>query len=217
MDPITSISQDALSIVKRSPGLNLILIGFIAIYAIAFLGSQHNTSLQIIYLTFAFSFLVALAGIILMFYEMRKKTLVLGSTSSVANASDLEMAVTQLGKNYDILRQQATQGFILTAIFMALGVLVILTGAVGDMFGFKKETSNLTTMAGVIVEAVSGIGMYLFNRTFQQLNTTSDRLHELWKLLAAFKKAEALPENERGTVIVGLINRLVESSAPAKS
>lgn len=100
---------------------------------------------------------------------------------------------------------------------MALGVLVILTGAVGDMFGFKKETINLTTVAGVIVEAVSGIGMYLFNRTFQQLNTTSDRLHELWKLLAAFKKAEALPENERGTVIVGLINRLVESSAPAKS
>jgi hypothetical protein len=92
-----------------------------------------------------------------------------------------------------------------------------LTGAVGDMFGFKKEASNLTTVAGLIIEAVSGIDMYLFNRTFQQLNTTSDRLHELRKLLAAFKKAESLSENEKGAVIVGLINRLVESSVPAKS
>ena len=210
------LAQDMLSIIKRSPGLTLVLIGFTAIFVVAILASGYNTSPQIIYLTFAFSFLVALAGIVLMFGEMRKENLVLKATSSVATASDLEMAVTQLGKNYDILRQQATQGFMLAAIFMALGVLVILTGAVGDMFGFKKEASNLTTVAGVVVEAISGLGMYLFNRTFQQLNTTSDRLHELWKLLAAFKRAEALPENDRRTVIVGLINKLVESSAPAQ-
>ncbi|MCW5206615.1 hypothetical protein VU08_06770 [Desulfobulbus sp. F5] len=210
------LAQDALSIIKRSPGLNLVLIGFTVIFLIANLALKHNTSPQIIYLTFAFSFLVALSGIVLMFGEMRKENLALEATSSVATASDLEMAVTQLGKNYDILRQQATQGFMLAAIFMALGVLVILTGAVGDMFGFKKEASNLTTVAGVVVEAISGLGMYLFNRTFQQLNTTSDRLHELWKLLAAFKRAEALPENDRRTVIVDLIKKLVESSAPAQ-
>ena len=118
--------------------------------------------------------------------------------------------------HYDILRQQATQGFILAAIFMALGVLVILTGAVGDMFGFKKEASNLTTVAGVVIEAISGLGMYLFNRTFQQLNTTSDRLHDLWRLLAAFKRAEALPDGPRSEVITNLINRLVEPRAKTK-
>lgn len=211
-----SPTQAGLSIVKRSPGLILVLIGFMAIYAIATLSSLRETSLQVTYLIFAFSFLVALAGIALMFRELRAGTLVLGSAPSVAEASDLEMAVTQLGKNYDILRQQATQGFILAAIFMALGVLVILTGAVGDLFGFKKEASNLTTVAGLVIEAISGLGMYLFNRTFQQLNTTSDRLHDLWKLLAAFKRAEALPDDARGPVIVSLINKLVESPAPSK-
>jgi len=99
---------------------------------------------------------------------------------------------------------------------MALGVLVILTGAVGDMFGFKKEASNLTTVAGVVIEAISGLGMYLFNRTFQQLNTTSDRLHDLWRLLAAFKRAEALPDGPRSEVITNLINRLVEPRAKTK-
>lgn len=62
-----SPTQAGLSIVKRSPGLTLVLIGFIAIYAVATLTSLRETSLQITYLIFAFSFLVALAGIVLMF------------------------------------------------------------------------------------------------------------------------------------------------------
>lgn len=210
--------QSGLSIVKRSPGLTLVLIGFMAIYAIATFSSFRETSLGLAYLVFGFAFFVALAGISLMFRELRVGNSVVGNREvSVAESSDLEMAVSQLGKNYDILRQQATQGFILAAIFMALGVLVILTGAVGDMFGFKKEASNLTTISGIVVEAISGIGMYLFNRTFQQLNVTSDRLHDLWKLLAAFKRAEALPEGPRTEVITGLINKLVESAPKVKS
>jgi len=191
-----------------------VLIGFMAIYTSATLSSFKNSPANLTYLIFAFAFLIALAGVALMFKELRAgASTVEVSASSMAEASDLEMAVAQLGKNYDILRQQATQGFILAAVFMALGVLVILTGAVGDMFGFKKEASNLTTVAGVVVEAISGLGMYLFDRTFKQLNATSDRLHELWRLLAAFKRAEGLPEANRAEVIIKLIDKLVETNA----
>ena len=212
-----SFLTSGVSVFKRSPGLVLVLIGFMAIYTSATLSSFRDTSANFTYLIFAFAFLVALAGVALMFKELRSGASSLDvSAVSMAEASDLEMAVGQLGKNYDILRQQATQGFILAAVFMALGVLVILTGAVGDMFGFKKEASNLTTVAGVVVEAISGLGMYLFNRTFRQLNTTSDRLHELWRLLAAFKRAESLPEANRAEVISKLIDRLVEPYAARK-
>ena len=69
---------------------------------------------------------------------------------------------------------------------MALGILVILAGSLGEMFGFTKTASNLTTVAGVVVEAVSGLGLYLFKETFKRLNVTSDRLHDMWKILAAF-------------------------------
>ena len=88
--------------------------------------------------------------------------------------------------------------------------MVILAGSVGDLFGFKKETSSLTTVSGIVVETISGIGMYLFNRTFDRLNVTSDRLHELWRLLTAFKKAEAIPESHRTEVLTSLTNKLVE-------
>lgn len=55
------------------------------------------------------------------------------------------------------------EGFVLAGTFMALGILVILAGSVGEMFGFTKAASNLTTVAGVVVEAISGLGLYLFN------------------------------------------------------
>jgi MFS family permease len=139
----------------------------------------------------------------------------IASSMSLTEASDLEVAVSELAKNYAVLRSQTTQGFILTAIFMSLGVLVILAGSVGDLFGFKTESSNLTTVSGVIVESISGIGMYLFNRTFRSLNVASERLLELWRLLAAFKSAEGLPESHRTEVLTVLINKLVEP--PAKT
>lgn len=93
---------------------------------------------------------------------------------------------------------------------MALGILVILTGSLGDMFGFTKFTSNLTTVAGVIVEVVSGLGLYLFKEPFKQLNATSDKLYDMWKILAAFKKTESLSEERRTEVVISLINKLVE-------
>ena len=65
---------------------------------------------------------------------------------------------------------------------MAVGISVIITGSLGEMFGFTKSASNLTTIAGVVVEAVSGLGLYLFKETFRQLNSTSEKLHEMWKI-----------------------------------
>ena len=97
---------------------------------------------------------------------------------------------------------------------MALGIFVILAGSVGELFGFTAQGGRLTTVAGIIVEAVSGLGLYLFKQTFQRLNVTSDRLHDTWKILTAFRKAETLPEGKKAEVICSLISRLVESSGP---
>jgi hypothetical protein len=179
-------------------------------------GNSDPTTIT--YLAVGFGFLVTLAGIFLLFRDLSRPTLS-ESELDVVGSSDIEHAVRQLGKNYDILRRQATQGFVLAGTFMALGILVILAGSLGEMFGFTKAAGNLTTVAGVIVEAVSGLGLYLFKETFKRLNSTSDRLHEMWKILAAFQKAETLSEEKKSEVIVSLISKLVETPAnitPAK-
>lgn len=150
----------------------------------------------------------ALAGIVLLFRTLGQSAVV-DSELDIVGSSDIEHAVRQLENNYDILRRQATQGFVLAGTFMALGILVILAGSLGEMFGFAKVASNLITVAGVIVETVSGLGLYLFKETFKRLNSTSDKLYDMWKILAAFQKAETLPDEKKSEVIISLINKMV--------
>jgi hypothetical protein len=186
------------------PGLLLIAASVVIIYITAFFVRESVISLTLI----AVAFFVALGGIALLFRSAIPGGM--QDTSLAEGSSDVEEAVRQLGKNYDILRRQATQGFLLAGSFMAMGILVILTGSLGEMFGFTKTTSNLTTIAGVVVEVISGLGLYLFKETFKQLNATSDKLHDMWKILAAFKKTEDLPEERKADVVVSLINKLVD-------
>jgi len=206
---VSDITTQGFKLLRGSPGIGIVAVGFITIYFLA--GSHSNSEPTIvIYLSIGFGFLVTLAGIALLFHDLSRPFSVESELDLSIGSSDIEHAVRQLGKNYDILRRQATQGFVLAGTFMALGILVILTGSLGEMFGFTKATSNLTTVAGVIVEAIPGLGLYLFKETFKRLNSTSDRLHEMWKILAAFRKAETLPDEKKSNVIISLINRLVE-------
>jgi hypothetical protein len=205
----SSLTSQGISLVRGSPGLALVAVGFITIYfLVGVRGSLEPT--MVTYLSVGFGFLVTLAGIVLLFRDLGRTVPADSEVDLSVGSSDIEHAVRQLGKNYDILRRQATQGFVLAGTFMALGILVILAGSLGEMFGFTKAASNLTTVAGVMVEAVSGLGLYLFKETFKRLNATSDRLHEMWKILAAFTKAETLPDEKKSDVIISLINKLVE-------
>jgi len=204
-----NIAIESMKFAKSSPGLFLVLVGFATTYFVTVARGDVAPSLAT-YLILGFSFLVTMFGVIFLFRDLARPNIEDAEFSLSAGSSDIEHAVTQLGKNYDILRRQATQGFVLAGTFMVLGILVILAGSLGDMFGFTNAASNLTTIAGVIVETVSGLGLYLFKETFKRLNSTSDRLHEMWKILAAFRKAETLPRNKRAMVIEKLIHKLVE-------
>lgn len=206
---MTTEIKSSLGLIKNSPGAVLVGLGFATIYLLAALIIGDEEPSTIDYLAIGFGFMVAIAGIFLLFKDLGSQTENVSLESSVGS-SDIKLAVAKLGKNYDILRKQTTQGFVLSGSFMAMGILVILAGSLGEMFGFTKAVGNLTTVAGVVIVAVSALGLYLFKETFKRLNATSDRLYEMWKLLAAFKKAEALPGDKKNDVIVGLINKLVE-------
>jgi hypothetical protein len=207
---MSNLGIQSLQIVKRSPGIILIMFGFMTIYLVV--GFRFETEPTVVtYLTVGFGFLLTFAGIAFLFRDLAGHQKADSELSLSIGSSDIEHAVNQMGKNYDVLRRQATQGFVLAGTFMALGILVILAGSLGEMFGFTKAASNLTTIAGVIVETISGLGLYLFKETSKRLNATSDRLHEMWKVLAAFKKAETLPEDKKTEVTITLINKLVET------
>lgn len=71
-------------------------------------------------------------------------------------------------------------------------------------------------LAGIVTEAISGIGMYLYNQNFKRMNSTSDQLNETWKILTALQQAKVLPESKRDDVMVMLIAKLANANPPAR-
>lgn len=190
---------------KASPGIILIAVGCLMLYyTMGWFDPELKETPTPIYLGIALSFLIVIGGLFLAVATNR-----LDEVKGIfCGESDLHHAVSQLSRNYEVLRKQANNGFILAGAFMALGIAVILIGAVGEMFGLTKEGSNLTTIAGVVVEAVSGLGLYLFKQTFNELNSTSEKLHQTWKILTAFDKIQGLPEDKKSEITVELIKKL---------
>lgn len=157
----------------------------------------------------ALSFVITISGIIAVFLELQKKDLQTDDTSKELR-TDLNQALNQLSKNYDILRKQTIHGFTIAGIFMALGFLVILVGITGQYLSLQPNMQIITTASGIVVEFISGTALYLYRLNFRRLNQTSDNLLKTWKLLTAFDKANSLSEEKKNETIVDLIKKLAD-------
>ena len=159
---------------------------------------KSSTPTSIHYIGTGVSVILVIAGIWMMFYQLKSEDKTLSiTTDSDGKAAAPEHAVIQLSKNYEVLRRQTTQGFILAGTFMALGLLVILSGSLGELFGLTKEGSNLTTIAGMIMEFISGTSLFIYRINFKRLNETSDKLESTWRILTAYRLTDDLPEEKK--------------------
>jgi len=193
---------------RQTQGPALILTGCMLLYMLS-TRVQNAQPTLIVYIMAGLLIVVALAGIVLTFRELSSQQPVAQLDAAPRSSSDLEHAVTQLSKNYELLRRQSAQGFILGAVCMLLGVVVILSGSVGQLFGFAKGGSDLATVAGIITEFISGTALVMYRLNFKRLGETSTALHETWRVLTAFRLAETLPGQEKTRATLGLIQALI--------
>ena len=203
-------SQLSNLIMKRQMwGPLLIVIGTFSLFYLI-TSPRYNSFPQ--YVVAGVGILLVLAGITMMFVQLRGEDMAISAPSSEPDRkADPEYLVVQLGKNYDILRRQTTQGFMMAGVFMALGILVILSGSVGKMFGFAAEGSDLTSVAGIIMEFISGTSLLMYRINFRRLNDTSDRLDATWRILTAHRLSTSLPEDWRANATMKLIDALLAS------
>lgn len=90
------------------------------------------------------------------------------------NSSALEEYITQT-------RLQAEQSFYLSKIVAIVGFGVLLLGiTIGIYSTFigkgNLEAAYLSAIAGIIIEFISGVFFYLYNKTLQQLNLFHNKL-----------------------------------------
>jgi hypothetical protein len=189
----------------------LIITGVFALFTWLHTGSELGA---VDYVRIAAGVLLVITGIGIMFVQLRRDVVSMEDPLAVGKAEP-ELAVVQLGKNYELLRRQTTQGFILAGVFMALGLLVILAGSAGQLFGFTSTGSNLTTVAGIIMEFISGTSLFIYRLNFNRLNETSDRLDSTWRVLTAYRLTESLPEEKKAEATMKLIDALIAASGKA--
>jgi hypothetical protein len=98
--------------------------------------------------------------------------------------------------------------FFLSASFMALGLFVILLGSARSLLGWGEGTSNLTTIAGILAEFISATALVLYRSSSVRLNDVSTRLHETWRILAAYRLTKDLPDTDQKDALLPLIAAL---------
>lgn len=194
-------------------GIVLIMFGLIGISYLFFTDLEPIMD-SIIYSILGMSFFLVICGVIIIFRYIISTEKDIEKEKLPPSTDDIKHAITQLNKNYELLRKQTTQGFFLAGIFMILGFLVILAGSLGELFGFTSKGSDLISLAGVIMEFISGTALFIYRQNFNRLNSVSDDLNKSWKFLIGFKKAENLPKTKIGKKIA---TRLIESFVKEES
>ena len=157
--------------------------------------------------------IVTLAGVILMFRQIGANDAV-SITGMEDGQEDATYVVRQLSRNFEVLRAQTNQGFLLSGIFMSIGLLVIVVSLFAPTFGIKTTgVDSFGVMAGVVTEFISATALLLYKLNFTRLNETSDRLDNSWRVLAAFKLTHELPEDKKAEATLQLITTLTKSGA----
>ena len=122
------------------------------------------------YAIFGAAFLVVLAGLALIFKQFTANTGLVTSTAPAEGQEDANYVVQQLNRNFEILRAQTNQGFLLSGLFMAVGLVLIVTSVFAPAFGLKAEgVTSLGVLAGVVTEFISGTALVLYRANFSRL------------------------------------------------
>ncbi len=188
-----------MKIVKLIVAIALILVGLSLLvpHAIEHIKGPHEHGSQDHTIAIAVACLALLGSwlSIILFFGPPKQ-------DALAESMELRLAIEQLSKNYKLLRSQTRLAFALSAACVVVGSSVVVLGILMSFGIFGEEgvsSGTVTTLTGVVVDVVSGIGMYLYNVTFKQMNRVSASLQGLIKLQMLFEEAGRISDEAERT------------------
>jgi uncharacterized membrane protein YedE/YeeE len=122
--------------------------------------------------------------------------------------------VDNLSDYYTQVRVHTNNSFWASIVAGGLGFVLI---AVGLGWGFaSSDTSSLSyvaTASGVIVEFISGVFFYLYNRTVRQLKGYHDSLLDVQNILLSFRIVEQSDPDHQGPLLEKILTFLLKQRA----
>lgn len=145
----------------------LVLAGLLVFYFASIRIGGEIRSID--YLIVGGGIFLAFAGVLLMFRQLAASSKMVEVESP--NGEDASYVGRQLSRNFEVLHAQTNQGFFLSGVFMAVGLLILVGSLFAPSLGLTTEgVSGLGILAGIVSEFISGTALVLYRLNFARLN-----------------------------------------------
>lgn len=132
----------------------------------------------------------------------------------VQNQSDYDVFkllyknVRESTEYYIISKRQANKSFTLAIISCVLGVLIYICGFI-IISVFDKDIIIFTTIAGSVVELITGLSFWVYNKCIKQLSEYHKRLSSTEKYLTSIQMADKMNESGKEEMYKWLIQNVM--------
>ena len=107
----------------------------------------------------------------------------------------IKLSYKYLDQYYLQTREHAQKGFALTFTVAISGGIIIIVGLIAMFLG-NTTPAYVTTASGIIVEFISAVCFYLYNKTVQGMNSYHKKLVISQNIALALKLANSLSEHK---------------------
>ncbi|OGC43028.1 hypothetical protein A2Y85_03090 [candidate division WOR-3 bacterium RBG_13_43_14] len=126
--------------------------------------------------------------------------------------------VAELKGYYIITRQQASNAFTSALVACFLGFLIFAAGLlVIYLSPDKSDIIPYSTIAGVVVEVISGLFFWLYSRALKQINIFHKQLDESQQFLTAIQVTANISREKRDEIYEKIINNLISGKGEVKN
>ena len=123
----------------------------------------------------------------------------------------------EISEYFEISKKQEKFSYGISVGCAIVGVIMLVISIVAVFFNERIETTIISTISGAITELVSGIVLWIHNKSAMQLNFYYNSLHENEKFLSAINMVDRLKdENSKDQIYMDIIKAQIKMSNETK-
>lgn len=142
------------------------------------------------------------------------------NSEELLNGSDIlaEMLKNhiEIQEYFQISKKQSKFSFYFSISSSVVGIIVVIIAASGIVIFKNLGISIIAAVSGAITEIISGIVLWIHNKSALQLNYYYDSLHENEKFLSALNIADKLSEEKREDMYMEIIRKQIDIQSKDK-
>ena len=122
----------------------------------------------------------------------------------------------EIKEYFKISKNQSKFSFYFSIVSSVVGIMVVIIAASGIIVFKNLEISIIAAVSGAITEIISGVVLWIHNKSVLQLNYYYDSLHENEKFLSAVNIADKLGEEKKEDMYIEIIRKQINIQSKDK-